>query len=37
MLTSIEQALRKLNATTVPKLVSVPKNDEEDAERLKKQ
>ena len=28
---SSQQALRKLNAVTVPKIVSVPKSDEEDA------
>ncbi|MCJ1325888.1 hypothetical protein MMC10_002551 [Thelotrema lepadinum] len=28
-----KDALRKANAVTVPKLVSVPKNDEEDAAR----
>lgn len=27
------QALRKLNSVTVPKVVSVPKTDEEDAQR----
>ena len=30
------QALRKVNANTVPLLVSVPKTDEEDAKRLQK-
>lgn len=29
----VVQAFRRLNATTVPKIVSVPKNDEEDAKR----
>ena len=27
------QAFRKINAVTVPKMVGVPKNDEEDAAR----
>jgi hypothetical protein len=29
--------MRKLNALSVPKMVSVPKSDAEDAERLNKQ
>lgn len=29
----LPQALRKLNSVSVPKMVSVPKNDEEDAKR----
>lgn len=32
-LTNFRQAFRKINAVTVPKMVGVPKNDEEDAAR----
>lgn len=32
-LTFSHQAMRKLNSVTVPKIVSVPKTDEEDAKR----
>lgn len=33
LLTMILQAFRHLNAVTVPKMINVPKNEEEDAKR----
>lgn len=33
LLICVWQAMRNLNSVSVPKMVSVPKNDEEDAKR----